>query len=899
MAQYATKVLLVGWDSADWQIIDPLIQAGQLPQLDRLVQEGAAGRLRSLPPFLSPMIWTSIATGKRPHVHGIHGFTEVNPVTQRAQPVSTCSRRSPALWTMLSASGIPSHVISWFVSYPAEVVRGVYVSEALNRPPPAPGADWPIPEAAVYPLDRAQEFAALRVRPEEINTGILDLLVPRWREVDQARDPSLRQLMLRLAELYTAHNCAAAIARTEPAGFIAVYYHFLDWISHDFMRFHPPQQPGVDDDLFDLYCGVVAASYRLQDLLLTDLLNQSGPGTTVVLVSDHGFQSGHLRPLRNPQIPAGIAAWHRPYGIVAMGGPGVQHAKTIPAASVLDITPTLLTLLGLPMGCDMHGRPLHAALDVPEPPKAISSWDQHPGLGQFPLPDPALVADNTGFLLQQFADLGYIRLSCLDGAARSSERENSWNLGVSLMDAGDFSQALPHLEDAFFHQPEDAHIAFQLAQCQVRLGLIAESHETAECLLDAGPDHPLANFLLGQLEMARGHYENALAYFDWARSLQVGVSELEVQAGRAYLHLERWAEARQHFKIALEHNPDDAVAWLGLARANFRDQHYLEALEQAQQACDLDDSLALAHLTKAQVCSRLGQTEAALQAFTHTFERRPGLPQAQQGLLDLLPNSREGLQKQLEVMSERLASVPSHLPSDLPLVRSEVQLRQSERVRARQSWRQQQSPAKYRSPPKPPGSSGQVYFLVSGLPRSGTSLMMQMLQRGGMPLHIDQQRAADDDNPEGYFEWAPIKNLPTQPQLIEQSLGKAVKVVSLLLSHLPAEHRYQVVFMRRPVEEVARSQRKMIEHQGGSPPSEIMLATRLREHERHLLTFLNHSPQFQVLTVDYPDLVSQPQSLVPRLRSFFGEDRLPLPEAMIQAIKPQLYRNRQPPSITT
>ena len=430
-------MVLVGWDGADWEIVRPLVQAGQMPQMARLISEGATGPLRSLPPYLSPMLWNSIATGKRPHKHGIHGFTEVNPATRQVQPVSSSSRRCKALWNILSENAIPSHVVGWFASHPAESVHGVCVSEAMNHPPSAPGAVWPAPLGAVWPVDRLEEFAALRVRPEEIDSRILDLLVPRWREVDQAQDQHLSQLLLRLAELYSTHNMAVALARSEAPGFLAVYYHFLDWISHDFMLFHPPRLDGVDEDLFNIYRDTVTNAYRLQDLLLTDLLHAAGPDTTLVLASDHGFYSDARRPRRVPRVVAGIAAWHRPHGILALGGPGVRPGEPVRGASLLDLAPTVLALFGLPHGEDMDGRPLWSVLDVPTGTGPVPSWDNRSGRLEFARPNHSLVADNADFLLRQFVELGYVQMPKGEDPVAFTTRLNGWNLGVALLDAGE------------------------------------------------------------------------------------------------------------------------------------------------------------------------------------------------------------------------------------------------------------------------------------------------------------------------------------------------------------------------------------------------------------------------------------------------------------------------------
>ena len=124
---------------------------------------------------------------------------------------------------------------------------------------------------------------------------------------------------------------------------------------------------------------------------------------------------------------------------------------------------------------------------------------------------------------------------------------------------------------------------------------------------------------------------------------------------------------------------------------------------------------------------------------------------------------------------------------------------------------------------------------MSGLPRSGTSLMMQILQAGGLPPMTDGQRTADEDNPEGYWEWEEIKKLPKDPRILEKAKGKAVKVISALLPSLPKKHRYKILYMERPVAQVVDSQWAMLARQGKMPKSEKPHLIETQEHHsRHI-----------------------------------------------------------------
>ena len=185
--------------------------------------------------------------------------------------------------------------------------------------------------------------------------------------------------------------------------------------------------------------------------------------------------------------------------------------------------------------------------------------------------------------------------------------------------------------------------------------------------------------------------------------------------------------------------------------------------------------------------------------------------------------------------------------------------------------------------------------IVSGLPRSGTSLMMQMLQAGGLPVVSDGERAADTDNPRGYLEWEAIKTLPHNPAILYEADGRVIKVISLLLEHLPQGHRYCIVFMDRPIEEVAASHDKMIQNRREKAPDldPARMRSNLARHRSAVLNRMQAAPGVELLVVDYPSLVRDPVSWMDRLVSFLGSAGIRDPEAMKNAIDPTLHRNRK------
>ena len=189
---------------------------------------------------------------------------------------------------------------------------------------------------------------------------------------------------------------------------------------------------------------------------------------------------------------------------------------------------------------------------------------------------------------------------------------------------------------------------------------------------------------------------------------------------------------------------------------------------------------------------------------------------------------------------------------------------------------------------------GAPIVVVSGLPRSGTSMMMAMLQAGGLPIVTDGVRAADDSNPAGYFEDERVKALEhdTAKTWLAAAEGKAVKVISSLLRQLPDTHRYRVVFMHRDLREVLSSQRRMLERLGrdGDEPADEALASAFERHLRDVSRWLDARPNFAVLDVRHSDVIDRPASEAARVAAFVGGS-LDVPR-MAAVVDPALYRAR-------
>ncbi|MCK6554756.1 sulfotransferase [Candidatus Binatia bacterium] len=182
--------------------------------------------------------------------------------------------------------------------------------------------------------------------------------------------------------------------------------------------------------------------------------------------------------------------------------------------------------------------------------------------------------------------------------------------------------------------------------------------------------------------------------------------------------------------------------------------------------------------------------------------------------------------------------------------------------------------------------------LVSGLPRSGTSMMMQILAAGGIPVLTDNLRMADADNPRGYYEFEPVKNIERDASWLNDARGKAVKLVSALLRFVPGEYPCRVIFMRRDLDEVLASQRQMLlRRRESTSRDDTSMAELFRRHLRHLEAWLQAQPHLRALWVDYNSLVAHPEDELTRINTFL-DGRLDL-DAAREVVDRNLHRHRQ------
>ena len=677
----AKKVLLIGWDAADWKVATPLLEQGLMPALDEFINHGVMGNLATLQPILSPMLWNSIATGKRADKHGIHGFAEPDPNSGGVRPVTSTSRKVKAVWNILTQRGYKTHVLGWFAGHPAEPINGISVSDLYPLATAPHDKPWPLPPGTAHPESLREQLAELRIHPAELDAGAILPFVPEAAKVDQQKDKGLSIIAKLLAENCCIHNAATWILQTQPWNFLAVYYNGIDHFCHAFMHYHPPRLEGVPEDKFEIYKDVVTGAYRFHDMMLHTLLELAGPEATVIICSDHGFHSDHLRPRGIPDEPAGPAVQHRQFGIIGMKGAGIKQDERIYGATLLDITPTILTLFGLPVGEDMDGRVLVQAFEEQPEIERIPSWEQEPGECGMHSADMRVDPESAQAVLKQFAALGYIApTDDQNKAVESSLREAKYNLARVYMDKGQPRLALPMFADLCKEQPEQARFAQHLAQCYFSLRQTEDAKRVLTELMNrppappkqenakgqpaageaepgqalAAPDHPAASgetpppaasrpwadWLMGVIQFEEGKMDEALESLLRAEQSDPRMPDLHMRLGQTYLRLKHLEDAERAFRKALDIDGDSPEAHLGLAGVMPRKRQNEYAVEEALIAVGLQHFFPMGHFYLGVGLARLGHFHRATLAFETVVTMTPGFLSAHRWLVAV--NGRPG-----------------------------------------------------------------------------------------------------------------------------------------------------------------------------------------------------------------------------------------------------------------
>jgi Tfp pilus assembly protein PilF len=634
------RVLLVGLDGADWNILDPLIASGKLPNIGRLARSGVRGRLHTITPMLSPVIWTSVATGVLPGRHGIIDFLATTGREGERVPVTSDLRKTEAIWNILSDHDLRVGVTGWWATYPAERVKGFIVSDrvAYQLFGHHPGRDQ-ARDGRAFPPEIDPLVASLVVPPETIGVQQVSRYVrlsadPVALPADRSKLIDDFKTLLAAGDTYTAISLALG-ERFRPQ-FQAVYLEGTDTVGHLFMRYAPPLLQGVDRIDAQMFGRTVDEYYRHADELVGRLVEAAGPGTAIILCSDHGFRTGDNRPLTDSRIGYGQAAdWHRKYGVVILHGPPFRKGHELSEASVLDITPTILALFGLPVAEDMDGRPIvdafeegflrdHPITYTPTYETGLLAGASQPAsdrsspLSPLEEPRPSVASpparDPQGDeeLKERLASLGYLRQD-------SANSHN--NRGMLLMQKGKYDEAIAEFERSIEASESLGVARLNLARAHFRKKDYDRALEAIRDYLARQPRSKEAEDLLGNIAMERGDARTAEAHFKRALEYEPNFTDARNSLGLLYDRQGRLDEAVREFRGVLEIDKDYAEAFNNLGVIYKKQGRLDEAAEEFRKAIAADPNFAGSYSNLALILEQKGDWKGAEEQFKKCLRR--------------------------------------------------------------------------------------------------------------------------------------------------------------------------------------------------------------------------------------------------------------------------------------
>jgi predicted AlkP superfamily phosphohydrolase/phosphomutase len=431
------KLIVIGLDSANWYVMDQLLEQGLLPTFEKVMKEGAYGSLESIKPTASPIIWSSIITGKHYRQHGISGFAYYNipglktslqakgtilekfliPLRRKKIVTFTSftarARKCDTFWNIMSQYGHSIGVVNWMGSWPVEEVNGFMVSNRLISIKASQDAD-PSP-TMLFPFSDYDDVVEVLQMPAH------ESLPSFLKELDK-NDLLLNNFYKDLEHLEREVEVTISLAKKYNPDILLFYDHYLDSIQHRFWRFMEPDKykQKIPDEHVEKYGMIIPYTYMYLDHLVQRLIAESGSQRDVVIVSDHGmepipfqYKSGKKAEARgSAKVSASLISAHHnkaPPGIIIMKGKGIKEGGKVSEASIYDVTPTLLYLFDFPVASDMEGRILEEAFEksyvTVNVPTFITSFETEPPSKYSQLTSTESDAE----ILEKFKALGYIK----------------------------------------------------------------------------------------------------------------------------------------------------------------------------------------------------------------------------------------------------------------------------------------------------------------------------------------------------------------------------------------------------------------------------------------------------------------------------------------------------------
>ncbi|MFC2162081.1 alkaline phosphatase family protein [Candidatus Altiarchaeota archaeon] len=364
------KVVIFGFDGATWDLMQPLLDGGKLPNIQKLMDSGVYGNFTSIKyndVYMSPVVWTSIFTGKVPEKHGITDYIlfvlDDTLLSAHGTPPTSSFRRTKALWNILSDHDVSVGFVGLWSTWPAERVKGFMVSDHMAYLPWHVG-DGPAIGGLTYPASLHAELSGFVRTPADVGEDLLSRFISNESlsrlssedSTDLYHTSYLNRLKLSLAVDNTYIDSARYIKKEYDPDVLYIYMEGSDIVEHFFWGFKEPEkypEYNITAEELKAYAGIVDDYYVYYDGIIGEFMQGASPDTTFIILSDHGLK---LVEPNDQTAEIGYFADHSGEGVLIMSGPRFRRDERFASATVLDFTPTFLHSIGLPGANDMDGR---------------------------------------------------------------------------------------------------------------------------------------------------------------------------------------------------------------------------------------------------------------------------------------------------------------------------------------------------------------------------------------------------------------------------------------------------------------------------------------------------------------------------------------------------------------
>ncbi len=513
-ANNKSRVMVLGLDGVDPKVINLLMSEGKLPHFAELRMNGAYGDLKSMEPLLSPVVWTTIATGKTPDKHGIGHFVSQSKDGKK-QPVTSNLRQVSALWNMFTSMERTVDVVGWWATWPPENVNGSIISDHtcyhfLFEQGFQPSTDV---STMTHPQSLMSEIAPFIQRPSDLSFSDLEPFINITQSDFQAafdfeHDVSHFKWLLATANSYS--RIASYLWKKNEPDLLLAYIEGTDTVSHLFG--HLFRREGLVGELAEQqnrYGNAVESIYIYADQILGEFMELMDSNTTLIVISDHGFDLGraHDDPSKTRDMRKVSEAFHRLDGIIYMYGKNIRPNFPIQDASIIDVTPTILAASGLPVARDMPGRVLSEAFISMNEPVTIDSYESEEWKHLTNESDSEISDE----MMAHLQSLGYV--------GTSVNTDNDRNMASIHFEAGNYAEAERLYRSLIEANPQDAGLLVSLSGV---LGTLEKFDEAASLLtkaLELDPASENCHHNIGVIHERRGQpaqaiesYRTALRY---------------------------------------------------------------------------------------------------------------------------------------------------------------------------------------------------------------------------------------------------------------------------------------------------------------------------------------------------------------------------------------------------